>query len=578
MPTENQTSNYDDKAWQELESNRLSWNGYDDKNGSVWPCNRNEVRATTKVLRNINYQKLTNQSVKDEYNAQKEASDEIKKRLPNNRAKMIAPLTIMLCVIGFGIWYAFPPRTYSFNENDWIVTTSSEFVSSSSREPFTPLQRKTIAAGTAVTPLAHGAQSRIKVKLSSGDIGYMHPAAFSGIKRNSEVIGGTKVFTKTTPRKNLGSINTEMPRIISTPKIDEDKNFFLKVKTKKGTIGYIYDNHIKYHFCDSLPEINYDFVLPVASTKANKWVGQELTKIENHYSPATARFGATCYWDFVRIIGDTAAYQGITAQVNPEGIIESVQFGKQEKLFASMHSFPVWRMIASTELFYGSLFTSYKQKDRELNIGWWNKLRSSHWTVKFITWIILMILKLAWFLLSISILFLPVFAIGIIISHLESFSYRKSLYTILWLLTFVFLYWIVFTLLQKSFDPISFVILFIAATANLLGFSSHLNRKCSVCGNWDGETTEHTDFLGKSVTVQHGSRDKYMGSDTSYTGTTETSTTRTKHYTKTNYYKRVKTKDTYQYDNYKDHKMCKHCGMRWKESYKILRGEKHEEF
>jgi hypothetical protein len=125
------------------------------------------------------------------------------------------------------------------------------------------------------------------------------------------------------------------------------------------------------------------------------------------------------------------------------------------------------------------------------------------------------------------------------------------------------------------------MIIFLGAILiNLFGFSNHLSRKCYSCGNWDGEMTEKTDFLGQSVSVQYGSRNKYMGSDTTFTGTTSSINTNTKihNYKTVHRYKKVRTKDTYKYDNYKAHKMCKYCGVRWKVSYKVLRGERHQEY
>ena len=581
MSTETNHNNYDDIVWKKLEENRSRWNGYDEVEDTIWPCNRNEIRATKKVLRSINYQKLTDQSVIDEYDMQKDLTESMKKEMPNNRLKMIIPLITILAVIAFYIWYAHPPLENNFNSEDWKVVVSSEFVTSSDLNPKMELQRKTIASGTTVTPLAMGDQKRAKVKLPSGEIGYMHLAAFSGIQTNSEIIKGTQLFNSTEPtKKEIATIEKDMPRIIATPKIDDDKNHYLKVKNSNGRIGYIYDNHIKYHFCDSLPEVSSNNTLPVASTKAMKWKGQTITEIEKHYGPASAYLGDLYYWEYLRVIGDTLAYNGVMAYVDQEGTIDSIQFGKEEPLFASINSFPIWRMIASWEPFYGFIDVYYEQSDRELNIGWWENLRQSHWSVKAIIWVIEFILKIIWFLIKISIFFLPVMALGVIISHLERPSYRMSLRIVIWLLILVYLYIGIFILLQGSFSILAMIILFGAVLINFVGFSNHLNRKCYSCGNWDGEMTEKTDFLGQSVSVQYGSRNKYMGSDTTFTGTTSSINTNTKihNYKTIHRYKKVKTKDTYQYDNYKAHKMCKYCGMRWKVSYKVLRGERHQEF
>ena len=580
MNTEINNASYDDKVWQLLDANRSNWYGYDEKEQTVWPCNRKEIRKTKKVLKSIDHEQLTNQSVIDEYNAQMELVAAMKKELPNNRIKMIVPLAILLSVICFFFWYAHPPKSSNFDSQDWVVDLSTEFVSSSARKPNVELKRKTITRGTIVTPLAMGEQKRVKVKLPSGEIGYMHVAAFSGVRRNSEIVKGTQLFSANDRGKEIGTIENDMPKIISIPNIDSENNHYLKVRTSSGRIGYIYDNHIKYHFSDSIPEINSDHVLPVASTKLKKWKGQTITELENQYGPASAYMGDRCYWDYMRVIGDTLAYSGVIAYVNQEGTIDSIQFGKQEKLFASISFFPIWRMISSLEPFYGKTDMYYEQSDRDLNMAWWENLRSSHWSVRFITWIIQIILKIIWFLIKISIFFLPIMAIGVIISHLEKPSYRTSLRIVIWLLIFVYSYIAIFLLLQNSFSFIVMIILFGAVIMNFIGFSIHLSRKCYNCGNWDGEITERTDFKGQSVSVQYGSRDKYIGSDTKLTGVTDSINTNTKtyQYTTTNRYQRVRTKDTYQYDNYEDHKMCKYCGSRWKVSYKVLRGEKHQEY
>lgn len=580
MSTETNQSNYDDIVWKKLEENRSRWNGYDEVEDTIWPCNRNEIRSTKKVLKSIDYQKLTNQSVIDEYDLQEELIREMGKELPNNRLKMIIPLITILAVIGFYLWYAHPPKSSSFKSEDWKVVVSSEFVTSSDRNPKMELQRKTIASGTIVTPLAMGEQKRAKVKLPSGEIGYMHVAAFSGIHTNSEIVKGTQLFNSTeSTKKEIATIEKDMPRIMAIPKIDEDQNHYLKVKTSKGRIGYIYDNHIKYHFCDSLPEVSSNNTLPVASTKAVKWKGQTIAEIENQYGPASAYMGNLCYWDYVRVIGDTLAYNGVMAYVDQEGTIDSIQFGKNEPLFASINSFPFWRMIASWEPFYGFIDAYYEQSDRELNIGWWENLRQWHWSTKAVIWVIEFLLKIIWFLIKISIFFLPVMALGVIISHLERPSYRTSLRIVIWLLIFVYVYIGIFILLQGSFSILAMIIFLGAVLMNLFGFSNHLSRKCYSCGNWDGEMTEKTDFLGQSVSVQYGSRNKYMGSDTTFTGTTSSINTNTKihNYKTIHRYKKVRTKDTYKYDNYKAHKMCKYCGVRWKVSYKVLRGERHQE-
>lgn len=578
MNTENNNTNYDDKVWEILEQNRTSWKGYDEKEETVWPCNRKEIKATKKVLRSIDYQRLTNQFVIEEYDSQESLLTTIKNELPNNWIKMIRPLIFLLGVICFYVWYAYPPISGNYNPKDWVVTVSSDFVSSSAHEPNIALKRKMIFKGTAVIPIAMGQQNRVKVKLPTGEIGYIHAAAFSGIRRNSEIYKGTKVFTFGDRRKNIATLNN-IPKIISIPKINDDKNHYLKVKTSKGRIGYIYDNSFKYDFCDSLPQLNSENILPVASTKAKGWKGQTKAAIENNYGPVSSHFGNVCLWEYVRIIGDTIAYSGITARINKQGIIDSVQFGKQEKLYLSIKFLPVWRMIASLEPFYGLYDMTYEKNDRELNIGWWKKLRSSHWTLKFITWIIVVILKILWFLVKISVLFLPIMVIGIIISHLERISYQVSLKIVIYLLVLVYLCVLTFSLLQNSIDLIAFILLFAGAFISLMGFMNHLNRKCYICGNWDGEITEKTDFLGKSVSVKYGKKNKFMGSEEKYTGTSHDSytNTTTHHYSTINHYKRVNTKDTYQYENYKDHKMCKYCGHRWKVNYKVQIGEKHEE-
>ena len=579
MSTEINNTNYNDKSWELLKANRYSWRGYDEKEKKQWPCNRKEIRETKKVLRSIDYQRLTDQFVIDEYDFQKNLSAAMKKELPNNQIKMIVPLIFLVSVIFLYIWYAHPPKSTYFNPKDWVVNVSSDFVTTSAREPNIALKRKKISQGTAVTPIAMGQQNRVKVKLCSGEIGYMHAAAFSGIKRNSEIYNGIKVFTLGDRRKNIATLS-DIPKIISIPKIDDDKNHYLKVKTSNGSIGYIYDNSFKYHFCDSLPELNSKNVLPVASTKARMWKGQTRAAIEDHYGAVSSSFGNNCYWDYVRVIGDTIAYGGIIARVNQEGVIDSVEFGKQEKLYLSMNFLPIWRMIASLEPFYGLSDMNYEQPDRELNIGWWQKLRSSHWTVRFITWIILVILKILWFLVKISVVFLPIMAFGVVISHLDRISYRTSFRIVFWLTVLVYLYIIIFSLLQNSIDLIVLIVLLVGAFISLLGFMTHLGRKCYRCGNWDGEITEKTDFLGKSVSVQYGTKDKFVRSERKHTGTNHDSNTNTTthHYTTTNYYEKVKTKDTYQYENYKAHKMCKYCGNRWKETYKVQIGEKHEEY
>lgn len=580
MSTDINNENYDDKAWQLLNENRSSWYGYDEKEDTVWPCNRKEIWATKKVLKSIDYKQLSNQTVIDEYEAQKELIATIKKELPNNRLKIILPLTIMLSVILFYFWYAHPPKKIIFDKQDWVVNVPTELVSSSARNPNLELVRKNVAKGTIATPLGIGEQEHIKVKLPSGEIGFVHVAAFSGINRNSEIVKGTQIYSISDRKKAIGTIKKDMPKVIAVPKIDEENNRQLKVRTSKGKTGYIYDNHIKYHFIDSIPKLSSNNVLPVASTKAEKWKGQTLAAIEERYGQVSSYINNKCYWNNIRIIDDTVAYKGVIAQINQEGIIDTVMFGKQEKLFAAISFFPIWRMIASLEPFYSDINMPYKQTDRELNIGWWQKLRTSHWSIRFITWVIEFVLKILWFILKVSILFLPVMTIGIIISHLERVSYRTAYRTVIWLSVFVLIYVAVFTLLQNKFEFITMIVLLIAAFGNFVfGFLGHLNKKCYNCGNWHGEITEKTDFLGQSVSVQYGSRDKYTGSNTRLTGVSDSINTNTKtyHYKTTHNYKRVKTKDTYQYDNYEDHKMCKYCGMRWKVRYKILKGEKHQE-
>jgi|GEM_PF-3405020 len=579
MNTDISNGTYDDKAWQLLNENRLNWSGHDEKEDTVWPCNRKEIRATKKVFKSIDYNQLTHQTVIDEYEAQKELTATIKKELPNNRLKMILPLTIVLSAVFFYLWYAYPPVENNFTPQDWVVTVPTEIVNSSARKPNIELSRKNVAKGTAVIPLGRGEQKHIKVELPSGETGFIHVAAFSGVNRNSEIVNGTQLYSVSNRKKTIGNIENDIPKIIGVPKPDEENNRQLKVRTSNGRIGYIFDNHIKYHFDDSIPKLNSDYVLPVASTKAEEWKGQTIAAVEERYGPVSSYIDNKGYWNNIRIIGDTVAYQGVIAQVNQEGIIETVQFGKQEGLFGAMSFYPVWRMIASLEPFYGKIDLHYKQTDRELNIGWWQKLRSSHWSLRAVTWIIVIVLKILWFILKVSVLFLPVIAIGIIVSHLERVSYRLAYKIVTWLLLLVLLYMAAFTLLQDKFQIIGFIIFLIAAFANFIGFLGHLNKKCYNCGNWHGEITEKTDFLGQSVSVKYGARNKYVGSDTKQTGVTDSINTNTKtyYYKTTHRYQKVKTKDTSLYDNYEDHKMCKYCGIRWKESYKILKGEKHQE-
>jgi hypothetical protein len=579
MSTETNHTSYDDQAWKLLDENRSNWRAYDEKDKTDWPCNRKEIWATERVLKKIDVQQLKDQFVIDEYNYQKNLVKLVKKELPNNWIKMLVPLLLLLGVIFFYNWYAHPPKSVHFDSKDWIVAVSSNFVNSSAREPNVTLQRKWISRGTAVTPIAMGQQNRVKVKLPSGEIGYMHAAAFSGIKRNSEIYDGTKVFSYRDNRKTIATLN-QIPRIIAIPKIDDHKNRRLKVKTPKGRIGFMYDHSFQYHFCDSLPRLSADNVLPVASTKARKWKGKTKAEIEDHYGAVSSSFGNTSYWEYVRVIGDTVAYRGIIARVNQQGVIDSVRFGKQEKLYLSIKFLPIWRMIASLEPFYAFFDITFQQNDRELNIAWWQKLRSSHWTIRFITWIILVILKILWFFVKISVLFLPIMALGVVISHLEWVSKHTSYRIVLNLTVLVYLSIIIFLLLQNSIDLIALVFLLIGAIISFLGFMMHLGRKCHVCGNWDGEITEKTDFLGKSVAVQYGTKDKLLRSERKHTGTyhDSSSNTTTRHYTNTNYYQRVRTKDTIQYENYKAHKLCTYCGNRWKETYKVQVGEKHEEF
>lgn len=571
-------NNYNNRVWDLLNESRNNWYGHDEQEGSHWPCNRKEIRATKKVLRKIRYKRLTDQSVIDEYNEQKRLIKVVKENLPNNRLKMIKPLAILFSVMLFYLWFAHPKKENVYTPDDWKITVPSEFISSSDWEPKMKLERKTINPGTVVTPMAIGEQHYAKVKLPSGEIGYMHLSSFSGMLRNIDIYEGTKVFTLTEKRKDIAKIGKEIPNVIATPIIDNETSRYIKVKTSNGQIGYIHDSSVEYHFSDSLLDINTDYVLPVASTKAKKWVGKNISEIEEHYSPVSSCFANTCYWENIRIIADTVAYSGIIAKINQDGIIQAIQFGKPEHLYAVIKFFPLWRMLASIEPFYGISYGYYEQYDRELHIGWWDKLRSSHWTVRFITWIILAILKIVWFLINLSIQFLPIMVIGVFISHLERPSYRFAWRTVIWLLILVFLYIITLSFLQDSIHLLALIILAIAAFVNFLGFASHLNRKCYICGNWDGEITEKTDFLGNSTEIKHGTENRYMGSEKKQTGISTSGNTTTHHYTTTNYYKRVKTKDTYEYENYKAHKLCKYCGVRWKEDYKVLKNERHEEY
>lgn len=48
MNTEINNASYDDKVWQLLDANRSNWYGYDEKEQTVWPCNRKEIRKTKK--------------------------------------------------------------------------------------------------------------------------------------------------------------------------------------------------------------------------------------------------------------------------------------------------------------------------------------------------------------------------------------------------------------------------------------------------------------------------------------------------------------------------------------------------
>ncbi len=581
MSTEN--SNYDDQVWEMLLENRSNWTGYDEVEDTVWPANRKEIRATRKVLNGIDPQSIGEEEVRAEYDLQRNLIEATESELPNNRLKMIVPLVMLIAAIAFYVWYAFPPQQSYFDPEDWVVAVPSEFVSTDARKPKFDLLQKTIPKGVQVTPLAEGQQRLVKVQLPSGETGYMHPAAFSGVERKGEIVKGTPLYSVRDKTKKLSTIEENLPRIIATPNISGEDKHYLKVKTSKGRIGYIIDNHIKYHFDDSLLEINESSVKPVASTRALNWKGQTIAEVEKRYGPATSVFENQANWENVRIIGDTSAYKGVAVYVGAEGKVDSVLFGQSERLWGAMSFFPVWRMIASLEPFYGVADGYYEREERSLNIGWWQDLRSGHWTVRAITWVIQAILKIVWFLMQISVPFIPVMIIGVFISHLERPSYRLSMNVVLWLTLLVFVVIAVAMNLQGSvgwFELILIIGLFLVGAAiNLSGFFGHLNRKCTSCGNWDGEITEATDFMGKSISVKYGSRDKYLGSDTRQTASYDSISTNTKTrvYTTTHRYERIKTKATYQYDNYKDHKMCKYCGMRWEVSYKVLRGERHED-
>jgi len=579
MSSESKPQNYDELAWQILNENRWRWNGYDEKEDIVWPCNRSEIKATRKGLKKIDENQISHEEVLKEYKLQKGLCDSIEKELPNNRLKMIFPLLVMLGVIYFVFWYNFPPKESHYTAEDWIVNVNTALVSSSEKEPTLDRASIKIPKGTAVTPIGMGENRHVKVKLPTGEIGFVHIAAFSGIDRKNEIVKNTRLYSLSKTDKEIGRIEKNMPQILDVPFIDDENNRLIKVRTTSGKRGFIYDNNIRYHFADSILDLSTEVVIPVASTRALKWKGKGIESLEKKYGQPDAIINLQAYWDNLRIIGDTLAYRGLIANINKEGIIDSVQFGKEENLFASMSFFPLWRMLASVEPFYDLIDWDFEQNDRVIEIQWWENLRSKHWIFKILVWIVELIFKVLMFILMLSMFFLPVMALGIILSHLESISFDTAKRITFWLTIAVLISIGIFTLLQGDFQVIMMILLAIAAGANYFAFWMYLGDKCRICGNWDGEITEKTDFLGHSISVQYGTRDKYMGSDRRLKSVSssinENKTTYT--YQTTHKYKRIRTMDTYEYDNYKDHKMCKNCGVRWTEKFRILRKEKHQD-
>lgn len=560
-PAGNESGEYE-QAWEKLGDIFNLWSNISIEDGNELrsPANKKEIKESRALMREVLALKVSEQDVLQRIKELEGVINSSDAAFPKYTGRIIRAIIFSLVFMA-GMYFYLTQNTYKTPEinyeKEWFVTKKGGYILwdafISDKDLPEVKQKIYLKKGTQLTPIAQ-IGNWVQAEAENGQRGLLDPLILNGSKY-VVAKSGAKVFKKmgsdkadTIPEGTAGIIidrHTNKDHVIWTR--------YLKIKFDDGKIRWAYDHDFKQLMIEALPEIEQLYYHTTNASMLQKLaIGKQLPEFEKHYGTATSVMKVNgkhqAFFKHIFVMDEGKLYKGVLVNLDNDNVALDIEYitNGWERTY---EFFPLVTTMRDTEIQKGGRQALYRIEAFKLQ--WWEDFKDMNWFTVIIGWIV-------WFILIVTAVFLYFSIPRIIISPImQIFTYNKIftngnviLINAIVLLIVYYLFFVLSILMMDQWliPAVGAVVLYFFWLFRLSKNISY--NRCPMCNVIYSALDKGSTFTGRETSVSWSTYD-------TYSHTSETSTTITKHYN------RRDKKTTEHTDSYLDHRMCALCGYDW---------------